>query len=88
MKEIIEQLSPNIEENQTKEFLLETPPRYLSSSQIKLRKKYKRRSVYVLKHKKIIQKLSDHENKLLLSLPRNLTVSEKIERQRLKKKKI
>ena len=56
MKEIIEQSSSNVEENQTKEFLLETHPRYLSPSQIKLRQKYEKRSVYVLKHKKIIQK--------------------------------
>ena len=86
MKEIIEEPSPNIDENLTKEFLLKTPPRYLSPSQIKLRRKYKRQSVYVPKHKKIIQKISDHENKLLLSLPKNLTVNEKIERQRIKRK--
>ena len=85
MKEIIQQSSPNIEENQTKEFLLKTNPRHLSPSQLKLRKKYKRRSLYVLTHKKIIQELTDNENKLLVSLPKKLTVNEKIKRKRLKK---
>ena len=68
-KEIIGEPSPNIDKNLNKEFLLKTPPRYLSPSQIKLRAKYKRQSIYVPKHKQIIQKISSHENKLLLCLP-------------------